>query len=343
MPSALFFNQGDGTFREAGADAGLVPGKALAALVLDANNDGLPDIYVANDGIDNFLYLNKGSGKFEESGLLAGVAQSMHGNGDGSMGIAAADYDRSGNVALFVTNYQDQEHCLYRSLGNGFYQHVEHLAGLSATLGRNHVGWGTGFYDFDLDGNEDLFMTHGHLLRFPPPRIPLRQRPALLRNLYRPGDKPGHTRFEAVTDRGGAYFRTDHVGRGVAFGDLDNDGGIDMVISHMNEPVSLLRNRVPGRGNWLGIDLVGNPCRDAIGAKLTLEVGGQTLDRFLFGGGSYLSSSDHRIVFGLGKAAAADQLTVRWPSGKEQRWQGKDLPINRYWKIVEGEKEVGSK
>ena len=141
-------------------------------------------------------------------------------------------------------------------------------------------------------------------------------------------------------DQGGAYFRTGHVARGVAFGDLDNDGGIDLVICHTNEPVALLRNRVFDRGHWLGIELVGRTCRDSVGAKLTLEAGGRTLTRFVLGGGSYLSTNDRRVVFGLGGARAVQSLSVRWPSGRTQTWNAGELTVGRYNKLVEGDEKT---
>lgn len=338
LAPALFVNQGDGTFKE--ASAGLAPGKGLGVAVFDADNDGRPDVYVANDLTGNNLYLNRGAGNFEDAAVRVGVAYSMHGNRDGSMGLAVGDYDRSGLPSVFVTNFQGQVHSLFRNLGNGFYQHSQHLAGLSAAIDTDRVGWGTGFFDFDLDGGLDLFIVHGHILRYPAKQPSAKQRPALFRNLGKAGDKPGQARFEHISDRGGAYFRADHAGRGVAFGDLDNDGGIDVVINHVNEPVTLLRNQVEARGQWLGIELTGKVNRDAVGAKLTLEANGQALTQFVLGGGSYLSSSDRRVVFGLGKMDAAAKLTVRWPSGQSQTWAGKDFVLGQYHRLLEGEPRV---
>jgi enediyne biosynthesis protein E4 len=152
----------------------------------------------------------------------------------------------------------------------------------------------------------------------------------LLRNL-------GEGRFRAITPQGGPYFQQDHNGRGVAFGDLDNDGRTDLVISHINEPVVILRNEAPTRNHWLGIALAGKDNRDVVGAKLTLEVGGRRLTRFAQGGGSYLSSSDRRHVFGLGGADKVGRLTVAWPWGKEEHWDG--LAVDRYWRLEEGQGE----
>lgn len=350
LPPALYINQGNGSFREAGPDAGLIPGHGLGVLAFDADNDGKLDLYVANDGTGNFLYLNQGrepgvrnqgSGikiRFREAGKERGVAGSMHGRANGSMGIAAGDYNGTGRASLFVTNFQNQDHALYRNLGNGMFQNAELAAGLAA-LGDSNVGFGNGIVDFDLDGAEDLVVCHGHVVRFPRPPSTFKQRPALFRNLHKPGDKPGDkpgaTRFEIVTEAGGPYFRATHMGRGLACGDLDNDGAVDLVISHTNEPVALLQNQVRSRGHWLGVELIGKTCRDPIGAKLTLDVDGRTLTRFIAGGGSYLSSGDRRVVFGLGKAAAARKLTVTWPSGRVQSWDAKDLGVDGYTRIVE--------
>lgn len=334
LPPALFINRGDGSFREAGPEAGLIPGHSLGVLAFDADNDGKLDVYVANDGTGNFLFVNQGQARFREAGKERGVFGSMHGRANGSMGVAAGDYNRTGLASLFVSNFQQQDHALYRNLGTGMFQNAEMAAGLLA-LGTDNIGFGTAFLDFDLDGAEDLVISQGHVVRFPRPPSTAKQRPALLRNLHRPGNKAGAARFEIVTESAGPYFRAAHMGRGLACGDLDNDGAVDLVISHTNEPVVLLRNQVRDRGNWLGIELIGKPCPDAIGAKLTLEVDGQTLTKFIVGGGSYLSSGDRRIVFGLGKTGAPQKLTVHWPSGRVQSWEAKELAVNRYTRLLE--------
>lgn len=341
LAPALYFNQGNGAFFEAAASAGMLPGRGLGVVVFDADNDGKLDVFVANDNLDegNFLFLNHGKGTFEQVAHRRGLALNSAGESDSSMGVAAADYNGSGWLSILVTNYQDQDHGLSRNLGKGYFQRVEHMAGIT-TLGRHYVGWGTGFFDFDLDGAEDLYIVHGHAQRYPAPPNMLRQRPALFRNLYQPAGNPAQVRFENVTSAAGAYFNAVHRGRGSAFGDLDNDGGIDLVISHLNEPVTLLRNQAPNRGHWLGIELIGTPCRDAVGAKVTLEFAGKALTRRILAGGSYLSSDDRRIVFGLGAARTVERMTVRWPSGQTQTWAGNLLATDRYWRIVEGENDV---
>jgi len=199
-------------------------------------------------------------------------------------------------------------------------------AGIAA-INQIYVGFGAAFVDFDNDGWEDLAVTNGHVLRFPT-GIQRRQHPVLLQN------QGG--RFADATARGGAFFEQNHLGRGLAVGDLDNDGWPDLVISRMNDPVVVLRNEA-NTGvvcHWLGIDLVGKDYRDTVGARLILEVAGRKLTRFAKGGGSYLSARDPRILFGLGKQNRIDKLTVVWPGGTEQQF--KHLQTDRYWRVMEG-------
>jgi hypothetical protein len=308
-------------------------GKGLGVLIADLDGDGRPDIYVANDTSGNFLYLNRGGGRLEEVGSERGVAYDDTGTAPGSMGVDAADYDGSGRLSIFVTNFQHQLHGLYRNRGQGQFLFASRSAGL-ASLGLHHVGFGTGFLDFDLDGNEDLFLSNGHVVHYPAPPAGVKQRPLLLRNQRRPGDLPHEVRFADVSARAGPYFQVRHLGRGAALGDLDNDGRTDLVLSPANEPAVLLRNRHATGHHWLGIELIGRPYRDAVGARLELEVGGQKLVRAVKGGGSYLSAGDRRVLFGLGVRAKVERLTIRWPSGRVQTWDG--LAVDRYWKLDEG-------
>jgi hypothetical protein len=339
LPHRLYHNKGDGTFREVGKEAGMRVagpdkeyGKGLGVLALDVNGDARPDLYVANDASDKFLYVNRskpGAVRLEEVGLSCGVARDLSGSPNGSMGVAAADYDGSGRPSLWVTNYEGELHGLYRNEsrdGRALFQFSTQAAGIAA-IGQAYVGWGTGFFDLDHDGREHLFITNGHPNFYPQAGARRDQRPVLLRNL-------GGARFKPITNQGGPYFLREHNGRGVAFGDLDNDGKIDMVVSHMNEPVVLLHNEAPPRGHWLGVELAGKGHRDVVGAKLTLEAGGQKWTRFAQGGGSYLSSSDRRHVFGLGAADRVGRLTVVWPGGKEEHWDG--LAVDKYHRLAEG-------
>jgi hypothetical protein len=327
LPHRLYRNNRNGTFTDVSKEAGLrTDGKGLGVLVVDVNDDRKPDIYVANDTTDNFLYLNRskpGRLRFDEVGMRSGVAVSETGVADGSMGLAASDYDGSGRPSLWVTNYENEMHGLYRSAGNTFFLFSTKVSGIAA-IGRIYVGFGTAFSDFDRDSHEDLVVTNGHVIRHSPR---LRQRPVLLRN-------QGEGRFRAITSEGGPYFRRRHIGRGLVVGDLDNDGRPDLVISHLNAPVTLLQNESPD-AHWLGIELIGKDHHDLVGAKLVLEAGGKRQTRFAQGGGSYLSSSDRRHLFGLGKVGKVDRLTIYWPSGRSQQVAGDRLPIDRYHRLSE--------
>jgi hypothetical protein len=339
LPHLLYRNNRDGTFTDVSKAAGLRVehpqkkfGRGLGVLAVDVNGDGKPDLYVANDQSDKFLYVNRSRGGrllLKEVGLDSGVARDHMGAPNGSMGLAAADYDGSGRPALWVTNYEGELHGLYRNDCRGgqvSFRFSTPASGIPA-IGQTYVGWGTGFLDLDHDGLEHLFFVNGHPNFYPREGAHRAQRPVLLRNL-------GGGQFRAITRRGGPYFRREHNARGVAFGDLDNDGRTDLVISHLNGPVVILRNVAQTRNHWLGVTLVGRGHRDVVGAKLTLEVGGRRLTRFAQGGGSYLSSSDRRHVFGLGGAKRVGRLTVAWPWGKTESWDG--LTVDRYWKVVEG-------
>jgi hypothetical protein len=339
LPHRLYHNNGDGTFREVGKAAGLRGesarrdyGKGLGVLMVDVNGDGKPDIYVANDTTGNFLYLNRsrrGTIRLEEMGFTSGAGRDQMGLPMGSMGVAVADYDECGRPSLWVTNYERELHALYHndSKGGRVSFHFSSQAAGIAVLGQTYVGWGTGFLDLDHDGREHLLFVNGHPNFYPHAGGHRQQKPVILRN-----DGGGH--FEPITPWGGPYFQQEHNGRGAAFGDLDNDGLPDVVVSHLNEPVPLLRNEVATINHWLGVALSSRGNRDVVGAKLTLEVGGRRLYRFAHGGGSYLSSGDRRHLFGLGKADRVGRLTVTWPGGREEHWDG--LAVDRYWRLAEG-------
>ncbi|HUE72718.1 MAG TPA: CRTAC1 family protein [Pirellulaceae bacterium] len=330
----LFVNDGS-TFRAAGPEAGLKPGKALGVLAIDLNADGKLDLYVANDAVANHCYLNQGDGRFVEQGTELGVAYSETGEPDGSMGVDAASLGGEDRFSIFVTNYHRQSHALYLNRGEGVFSHESTSTGIRA-IGQSYVGWGAGFMDYDRDGDEDLVVAHGHVIRHPPPPQTLAQRPVLLENVTESQAGRERVEYQNRTIAAGAYFQSPHRGRGVALGDLDNDGRIDLVISHIDEQVTLLKNVTENGNHWLGIELVGADNRDPIGAVLTLEVDGRKLVRAIKGGGSYLSASDRRVVFGLGTSTSVSRLTVRWPLGGTQSWGGESLGIDKYVRLVEG-------
>ncbi len=363
-PHALYRNQGGRTFKDVTREAGLhAPrakrdydaldhlgpearerlrqadrakdfGKGLGVVIADMDGDGRPDIYVANDTTDKFLYINRsapGRLRFEDRAVEMGAARDENGSANGSMGVDAGDYDGSGRPSLLVSNFQDELHALYRNLRVGdrtMFQFSSSATGL-ASIGRSYVGFGTGFLDIDNDGWLDIVIANGHVTRHPM-GTGVRQLPVLLLNQGREKN-----RFISANAQGGNYFQRVHLGRGLAIGDLDNDGRPDLVISHINEPVTILRNEAGRDHHWLGVALADKTHRDFTGARLTLEVDGRVLTRFVTGGGSYLSSSDRRVLFGLGASDKVGRLTVAWPWGQTESWDR--LPLDRYCRLTAGE------
>jgi hypothetical protein len=305
-------------------------------LAVDVNLDGRPDIYVANDTVDKFLYINRSSpGKIRlsEQGLASGTARDQTGHANGSMGIDAGDPEGTGWPWLWVTNYEHELHGLYRNMrrkDNVYFLFQTTAAGIGA-IGQQFVGWGTGFVDVDHHGWEDLFIANGHAIRYPPGKGAARlQRPVLLRNR---GGK-----FKDISQRGGGYFSKVHLARGAALGDLNNDGKVDLIVSHMNEPVAVLRNISQEKNHWLGVELRGKDHADVVGARVCLAADGRKQWRFAKGGGSYASSGDRRAVFGMGKTERVERLTVIWPDGQQQQWTG--LAPDRYYRATQGKKDL---
>ena len=334
LPHTLYRNNRNGTFTDISEQVKLrKDGRGMGVLIADVNNDGRPDIYAANDTDDNYLYMNRGKrGEIvlDEVGLYSGVARDEKGIANGSMGLDAADYDRSGRASIVVTNYENELPALYQNrsdAANARFTYATLASGL-ATIGGSYVSWGTSFFDFDHDGWEDLMIVSGHAIRFPT-KIDRRQKPLLMRN------QKGQ--FRSVTASGGAYFREVHNARGAAFGDLDNDGKIDAVVSHLNEPVAVLRNVAETDANkWVGFELVGAGKRDVVGARVLVETADGTEKRFQKGGASFASTNDPRHVFGLGTAKVT-KVTVHWPSGKAQEYAG--VEPGAYWKLTENEEK----
>ncbi len=337
LDDLVFRNTGKLTFEGCGAKAGIVKGgatvgKSLGVIASDLDGDGRPDVYVANDTTDNHLYRNRskpGAISLEELGMKAGVARDDTGRPNGSMGLGLGDHARSGMPALWVTNYQAELHALYRnesSKGRMLFTHETAAAGIAA-LGQTHVGWGTAFLDADLDGWEDLFVVNGHAIRSPTMAgVTRKQRPVLMLNTS--------GRFKEANARLGKSRDTPRDGRGAAFGDLENRGRTDVIISHVNEPAVVLR-AIGAEGNgWIGFDLRGKGHACTVGARVAVEAGGATRMRWRHSGGSYASSSDPRLVFGLGKVDKVEKVTVTWPDGTTTTLDGP--AAGRYHQVKQG-------
>lgn len=332
QPHSVFRNIKGAKFVDATADFGAgASGYGLGVLTVDLNDDGRPDVYVGNDMSRNFLFWNRG-GKLEEGALLAGVALDDLGHATASMGLDAADFDGSSRPSLLVTNFQRELHSLYRNLGKETFLHQSWAAGLAA-LPRAYVGWGTGFVDVDNDGWEDLVIVNGHVFRHPEGST-VKQPMLLLHNV----DRQGRRTFTNVGGAAGAPFRIPAAGRGLAVGDLDNDGWPDLVVTNVNSPAAVLRNEVAQTrtdGQWLGVRLVGKGHRDVVGSTVVLENEPAAMTRYAKGGGSYLSTSDSRILFGLGAAEEPRRVTVKWSWSGTQTWE--HLRPGHYYTLTEGE------
>jgi len=314
----LFHNNGDGTFTDVSVKAGVSNPSGyygLASVFLDVDDDGWVDLVVANDSVPNYLYHNRHDGTFEDVSYASGFALSEDGREQASMGIAVGDYNRDGKVDLFTTTFSDDYKTLYRNDGDASFTDATYRAGLAdPTI--PFLSWGTGFLDFDNDGLLDIFIVSGHVY----PEVDKQdwgttwaERPQLFRNV-------DGVKFKEVPPATGSGLADVISGRGAAFGDLFNDGHIDVVINCIDSKPALLRNVVKNGNHWLTLKLVGGAKspRDAIGAKVFLTAGGVRQRADVFSGGSYGSSSDQRVHFGLGAATSVDAIEIHWPSGKKQ-------------------------
>ena len=332
-PSWLFHNNGDGTFTDVSRESGIAAslGKAWGAVATDVNNDGRMDLFVANDTIGNFLFINRGNGHFEEAGLRADVAYSADGRARSGMGVDSADFDNDGWMDLFVTNIDEEIFSLYRNNHeDGFDDQAMHLGVGMAT--RWMSGWGVKFIDYDNDGDLDLFLANGFpddLVEEFSSKVKYQEPLLLFQN--------AGGRYKNVSDVAGPVFGKSFSARGMAVGDFNNDGGVDVLVAINDGAPLLLRNNIGKENHWLGVKLVGTKSnRDAIGARLTYKAGDLTRCRMKIGGGSFLSSHDPRMLLGLGKRSKLDWLDVQWPQpgGPVERFT--DVPVDRYITIVEG-------
>jgi len=328
--SLLFRNNQDGTFTETGSGTaiGSARGKALGVVTTDVNNDGRLDLFVANDTVQNFLFVNRGAAKgkhlWEEIALPAEVAYSADGQARSGMGVDAADWDQDGREDLFVSNVDHEGFSLYRNLGEESYSDIAHDQGLLMAT-RLLSGWGLKFFDFNNDGSLDLVLANGH--------------PDDMIERHKPNVKHREPLLLFENQSGSLRLAAEHrpmSSRGLAVGDWNNDGRPDLLVSNNDEPPALLVNRAAGN-NWIGLKLQGVQCnRDAIGAVVTYSAGGVRRTRRLNGGGSYLSSHDLRLVLGLGTAGEVDWLEVRWPAPSKRTDRFTTIPARRYYHLKEG-------
>ena len=336
MPSWLFHNNGDGTFTDVSKESGIASrlGKVWGVVATDINNDGLIDLWVSNDTVANFLFINRGKGKFDEIATTAGVAYSDSGRARSGMGVDSADFNNDGWMDLFVANLDREMFAIYKSNHDETFDDVALPTGIGKAT-KFMSGWGLKFFDYDNDGDLDLFLANGNpddLISSLHGEVTYEEPLLLFHNTGKS--------FQDVSAQSGPVFAIPRSSRGLALGDFDNDGAVDVLICVNNGAPLLLRNNAGRQNHWLGIHLRGkksNP--DAVGAVVTYQAGNLKRRRVKVGGGSYLSDHDPRIVLGIGKREKIDCLDVKWPlpGGETQRF--KDLPIDRYITIVEGQEK----
>jgi len=338
MPSWLFHNNGDGTFTDVSKASGIAshPGKAWGVVATDINNDGHMDLFVTNDTVANFLFANRGNGKFEEIGTQAGVAYSDGGRARSGMGVDSADFYDDGWMGLFVANLDREMFSIYKNNHDETFDDMALPTGIGKAT-KFMSGWGLKFFDYDNDGNLDLFLANGNpddlIEEVTQGQVGYRE-PLLL--FHNSGQK-----WENVSAQSGPVFAKPISARGLAVGDFNNDGALDVLISVNDGAPILLRNNAASQNHWLGVKLIGKKANpDAIGALVTYQAGDLKKRRMKMGGGSYLSYHDPRMVLGIGARPKIDWLEVKWPqpSGRIERFT--ELPIDRYVTIVEGEGKV---
>jgi len=325
----VYHHDGNGHFTEVSKKIGFTkPGKGLGVAVADFNGDGHTDVFIANDSMPEFLYQNRGDGTFDEVGLLAGVGVDADGHVYAGMGVDFSDYDNDGLPDLVISNLAYQKYALYRNNGDGTFAYTTESSGLGE-MTRLHSGWGLRLIDYDNDGWKDLFVVQAHVLdtvELVYPQLHYRERMLLARNT-------GHG-FVDVSEGSGEVFHQAWASRGLATGDLDNDGRVDAVVTTNGGPVHILQNETDTRFHWLGLNLIGHKSnRDAIGASVRMITSQGTQYATVTTAGSYLSSSDKRLHFGLGTDTKAQKVEIHWPSGITQSL--KDVSADRMVRVDE--------
>ncbi len=335
-PSALYHNNGDGTFTNVTKSSKILEpeGKNLSVGAADYDNDGWPDIFVANDGVRSFLFHNLRNGTFEEIARMSGMAFTQMGQTMAAMCISTGDYNNDGLLDLYISDFQGSSDHLWHNAGKGGFDEVSDSAGITVPT-RNVLSFGGGFVDYDNDGWLDLFIANGHVypeIEQASPETHYKQRNTLFHNEH-------NGRFAETSATAGISAMPPRVGRGAAFLDFDNDGFMDILVANNNDPPSLLHNSGASGNHFLNFRLVGTKSnRDAMGARIRVVAGGLSQIREIAGGGSYLSQSDLRAHFGVGTATHADLVEVSWPSGAKQSF--KNVEVDQFWQIVEGSPEL---
>jgi hypothetical protein len=336
-PAVLYHNNGDGTFTNVTKAAKIFQPKGLnlSVAAFDYDNDGWPDLFVANDGIEAYLYHNNHNGTFSEVAVQSGMALTSNGNAMAAMCISLGDYDNDGNLDLYISDFQLATDHVWHNDGTGFFDEVSERVGVTVPT-RNVLSFGGGFFDYDNDGWLDLFIANGHVyeeVERVTPETHYKQINSLFHN-------DGHGKFVEVTKTSGDGFEKPYAGRGAAFADFDNDGNMDIVVANAGDPPLLLHNSGGAGNHFLNFKLVGTKSnRDAMGARIKLRAGDLSQIREISGGGSYLSQSDLRAHFGLGRRPGAEMIEVTWPSGAHQVFH--DVEADKFYVIEEGKEKLG--
>jgi hypothetical protein len=332
----LYHNNGDGTFTDVTSTSGISQplGKNLAVGAADYDNDGWPDLFVANDGLPAYLFHNERNGKFTEIGVPTGMGLAALGNTMAAMCISLGDYDNDGWLDLFISDFQFASDHIFHNDGKASFWDVSSQVGVAGPT-HDVLSFGGGFFDYDNDGWLDIFIANGHVY----PEVEQVQASTHFKETNTLFHNEGKGRFVETTKSAGSGFQTPYVSRGVAFVDLDNDGFVDVVVGNNGDPPLLLHNSGGNGNHFVNFRLVGTKSnRDAIGARIRLSAGGLSQIREIAAGGSYLSQSDLRANFGLGKAARIQSVEITWPSGKKQVFH--DLDADRFYLIQEDQDQL---